>query len=125
MANAGTLLVALLLLRRRPRWDGFLIFVFAAWYGSGRVLEDFFRIDDTVLLGLSGSLLTALTLAVASTTWLVFVRRRQVRGTTAEQLLSPPAGGGDTVRSAAHTSALHARIRLRYADLSLQQKTPI
>src|SRR3546814_16252173 len=49
MANAGTLFVALLLLRRRPRWDGFLIFVSAAWYGTGRFLDDFFLIADTVL----------------------------------------------------------------------------
>lgn len=97
MANAGTLLLALLLLRRRPRWDGFLILVFAAWYGTGRFLEDFFRIDDTVLLGLSGSQLTALALAVASTTWLVFVRRTPGGGTTAERSLSPPAPGGDAV----------------------------
>lgn len=97
MANAGTLLVVLLLLRRRPRWDGFLILVFAAWYGTGRFLEDFFRIDDTVLLGLSGSQLTALALAIASTTWLVFVRRTPGGGSTTEPSLSPPGSGGDTV----------------------------
>ncbi|HEY9558411.1 MAG TPA: prolipoprotein diacylglyceryl transferase family protein [Acidimicrobiales bacterium] len=75
MANAGSLLVALLVLRRRPRWDGFLILVFAAWYGAGRFLEDFFRIDDTVALGLSGSQLSALTLVVVAGGWLAFVRR--------------------------------------------------
>src|SRR3546814_14279668 len=75
MANAGSLLVALLVLRRRPRWDGFLILVFAAWYGAGRFLEDFFRIDDTVALGLSGSQLSALTLVVVAGGWLASVRR--------------------------------------------------
>src|SRR3546814_12110302 len=75
MANAGSLLVALLVLRRRPRWDGFLILVFAAWYGAGRFLEDFFRIDDTVALGLSGSQLSALPLVVVAGGWLAFVRR--------------------------------------------------
>lgn len=75
MANAGSLLIALLVLRRRPRWDGFLILVFAAWYGAGRFLEDFFRIDDTVAVGLSGSQLTALTLVVVAGGWLAFVRR--------------------------------------------------
>src|SRR3546814_6689216 len=38
MANAGTLFVALLLLRRRPRWDGFLIFV-SAEIGSASCRE--------------------------------------------------------------------------------------
>lgn len=75
MVNAGSLLIALLVLRRRPRWDGFLILVFAAWYGAGRFFEDFFRIDDTVVPGLSGSQLTALTLVVLAGGWLAFVRR--------------------------------------------------
>src|SRR3546814_16806861 len=60
MANAGTLLVALLLLRRRPRWEGFLIFVFAAWYGPGRIREDSFRSDANALSGLAGRQLTDL-----------------------------------------------------------------
>src|SRR3546814_4607795 len=75
MASAGILLVVLLVRRRRLRWDGFLILVFAAWYGAGRFLEDFFRIDDTVALGLSGSQLSALTLVVVAGGWLAFVRR--------------------------------------------------
>ncbi|MBA2283140.1 MAG: prolipoprotein diacylglyceryl transferase [Acidimicrobiia bacterium] len=74
MVSASTLLAALLLLRRRSRRDGFLILAFAAWYGTGRFIEDFFRIDDPVAFGLSGSQLTALTLVVAAAGWLV-VRR--------------------------------------------------
>lgn len=73
--NASALLVALLILRRRKRWDGFLIIVAAAWYGAGRFVEDFYRIDDTVAVGLSGSQLTALTLVTVATAWLVIVRR--------------------------------------------------
>lgn len=60
-------------------------------------LEDFFRIDDTVLLGLSGSQLTALTLAVASTAWLVVGRRTPGSSGNAEQPSSPTAPGSDTV----------------------------
>lgn len=75
LVNATALLVALLVLRRRKRWDGFLIIFAAAWYGAGRFVEDFSRIDDTVALGLSGSQLTALTLVTAATAWLVFARR--------------------------------------------------
>ena len=73
--SASLLLVALLVLRRRPRWEGFHIVFFAAWYGAGRFLADFTRIDDEVLLGLSGSQLTALTLTITATSWLVFGRR--------------------------------------------------
>jgi phosphatidylglycerol:prolipoprotein diacylglycerol transferase len=75
LVNASALLVALLILRRRKRWDGFLIILAAAWYGAGRFIEDFYRIDDTVAVGLSGSQLTALTLVTVATAWLVLVRR--------------------------------------------------
>jgi prolipoprotein diacylglyceryltransferase len=73
--SVTALLVVLLLLRRRARWDGFLVSVFAAWYGAGRFVEDFFRIDDNVALGLSGSQLTALTLTTGACLWLVFAHR--------------------------------------------------
>lgn len=75
LVNASALLVALLVLRRRRRWDGFLIIFAAAWYGAGRFVEDFYRIDDVVAIGLSGSQLTALTLFTTATAWLAFVRR--------------------------------------------------
>lgn len=71
MANASLLLLVLLLLRRRKRWDGFLILVAASWYGTGRFVEDFFRVDDEVAIGLSGSQLVAMSLAVGSFVWLV------------------------------------------------------
>jgi hypothetical protein len=41
------------------------------WYGTGRFIEDFFRIDDTVALGLSGSQLTAAALAITAYACLV------------------------------------------------------
>jgi hypothetical protein len=68
------LLVALLLLRRRPRFDGFLIMVFGAWYGAQRILEDFLR-EDVRRLGLTGSQITAIVTVVVCLTWLLFVRR--------------------------------------------------
>jgi phosphatidylglycerol:prolipoprotein diacylglycerol transferase len=76
MVNATLLLVVLLVLRRRRRWDGFLILVAAAWYGLGRFVEDFFRVDEVVALGLSGSQLTALTLVLGSVLWWVISSRR-------------------------------------------------
>jgi phosphatidylglycerol:prolipoprotein diacylglycerol transferase len=53
------LLALLLFLRRTPRWDGFLIVVFGAWYGTGRLIEDFLR-EDVRRFGLTGSQWTAL-----------------------------------------------------------------
>ena len=72
LVSVSLLLGTLLILRRRRRWEGFHIVFFAAWYGAGRFGGDFFRIDDEVLVGLSGSQLTALTLTTAATSWLVF-----------------------------------------------------
>jgi phosphatidylglycerol---prolipoprotein diacylglyceryl transferase len=67
--SASLLLVVLLLLRRRtppgqPHYDGFLTMVFGAWYGAGRFIEDFFRIDVTHGTGLTGSQWTALTVSL-------------------------------------------------------------
>jgi len=59
--SAIFLLVVLLRLRRTVRYDGFLTLVFGAWYGTGRFMEDFFRIDVTHGTGLTGSQWTALT----------------------------------------------------------------
>ncbi|HVT75897.1 MAG TPA: prolipoprotein diacylglyceryl transferase [Acidimicrobiales bacterium] len=55
LVSVSGLLVFLLWLRRRPRRDGFLILTFAAWYGTGRLVEDFFRVDVTHGTGLTGS----------------------------------------------------------------------
>src|SRR5256714_9915391 len=59
--SAILLLILLLRLRRSFRYDGFLTLVFGAWYGAGRFMEDFFRIDETHGTGLTGSQWTALT----------------------------------------------------------------
>ncbi len=55
------LLLVLLRLRKTPRYDGFLTLFFGAWYGTGRFIEDFFRIDETHGTGLTGSQWTAVT----------------------------------------------------------------
>ena len=59
--SASLLLVVLLRLRKTPRYDGFLTLAFGAWYGTGRFIEDFFRIDETHGTGLTGSQWTAVT----------------------------------------------------------------
>jgi phosphatidylglycerol:prolipoprotein diacylglycerol transferase len=74
--SAALLLGVLLWLwRRAGRPDGQLILVAAAWYGTGRFLEDFLRIDDVVALGLSGSQLTAALLVLVALILLVARRR--------------------------------------------------
>jgi phosphatidylglycerol---prolipoprotein diacylglyceryl transferase len=52
---AGALFLFLLWLNRRPRREGVLILTFAIWYGAGRIITDFLRIDKTWLFGLTGS----------------------------------------------------------------------
>lgn len=68
------LLATLLILRRKPRFDGFLIMVFGAWYGTQRIIEDFLR-EDVRRFGLTGSQMTALATVTVTLTWLAFVRR--------------------------------------------------
>lgn len=75
LVSVTVLLGVLLWLRQRARWDGFLILVFAAWYGTARVIEDFFRVDETHGTGLSGSQWTSLFVALASLYVLLIHRR--------------------------------------------------
>ena len=71
----GLVFAALLLLERRPRFDGFFMLSFAVLYGFGRFLTDFAREADKDLLGpLTGSQLTALATIAAVLIW-VAVRR--------------------------------------------------
>ncbi|MGQ0434006.1 MAG: prolipoprotein diacylglyceryl transferase [Microthrixaceae bacterium] len=76
LASVTVLLAVLLVLRRHPlRFDGRLIAVFVAWYGTGRFTEDFFRIDETHGTGLTGSQWSSVA-AVAVATYVLVVRRR-------------------------------------------------
>ena len=59
---------------RSDRYDGFLILVFGAWYGTMRVVEDFLR-EDVRHFGLTGSQWTALA-TVAVCLWALFFLRR-------------------------------------------------
>ncbi|CAN5483938.1 prolipoprotein diacylglyceryl transferase [soil metagenome] len=75
LASVTVLLAMLLVLRRRQRWDGWLIAVFVAWYGTGRFVEDFFRIDETHGTGLTGSQWASI-VAVAIAVFMLVIRRR-------------------------------------------------
>ena len=91
------LLLVLLRIRKashdRPRYDGFQILVFGAFYGVARFIEDFFRIDETHGTGLTGSQWTAVVTTLACTAWLLFVRRTPRRGHWAP-VQSPEAWAG-------------------------------
>jgi len=89
----------LLLLRRQPRWDGFLILTFAGWYGTARVIEDFFRVDVTHGTGLSGSQWTALVVAATSLYVLVVRRRTPGRPTVPEAAAMSGEHLGEDLRS--------------------------
>lgn len=65
------LLGFLLRLRRRPIAAGTLFLAFTAWYGTGRVAEDFLRIDETHGLFLTASQWFAVVAVVTATVLLV------------------------------------------------------
>lgn len=96
------LLAGLLWLRRTPRYDGFLITVFGAWYGAQRILEDFLR-DDTRHFGLTGSQITAIVTVLICLWHLSLVRKTPRWGRweaeTAPATL-PEAGDDDAVGEA-------------------------
>lgn len=78
LASVLALLGLLLWLRRRPLRTGSLFLTFVAWYGTGRVIEDFFRIDETHGLGLTAS--QWFSAAAVVTAIVMLVRRRVVPG---------------------------------------------
>lgn len=95
LVSVAALLAVLLVLRRRQRWDGFLVLVFAAWYGTGRIVEDFFRVDVTHGTGLTGSQWSSV-VVVALSLWVLLVRRRTPRwGNWSSETTDEAAGAGD------------------------------
>jgi phosphatidylglycerol:prolipoprotein diacylglycerol transferase len=68
------LLLALLRLRRKTRYDGFLVLVFGAWYGAMRIVEDFLR-EDVRHFGLTGSQWTAIVTVAICLAALALLRR--------------------------------------------------
>ncbi len=99
----AVLLFVLLWLRRKPRYDGFLILIFATVYGAQRIFEDFLR-DDVRRLGLTGSQITATIFVLVCGWWLLFRRRTPAWGRwdgsdpTGALASAAPAGGGNQSR---------------------------
>lgn len=76
----GIIFAALLLLERRPRFDGFFLAAFAVMYGMARFITDFARAADKDLLGpLTGSQVAAIGAILAVGVWFLVRRpdRRQ------------------------------------------------
>lgn len=88
----GALLVLLLQLRRKPRYDGFLILVFAAVYGAQRIFEDFLR-EDVRRFGLTGSQITSVVLVLVCGGWLLFRRRTPGWGRWDQPAMAGAAAG--------------------------------
>jgi phosphatidylglycerol:prolipoprotein diacylglycerol transferase len=86
------LLTALLWLRRRVRYDGFLITVFAAWYAVQRIIEDFLR-EDVRHFGLTGSQWTSVATVLVCLAHIAFVRRTPRWGRWNERGPRPGADG--------------------------------
>ncbi|MGH9137708.1 MAG: prolipoprotein diacylglyceryl transferase [Acidimicrobiales bacterium] len=85
LAAATAILAVLVVLRRRGvPYHGFLALLFGALYGTARLVEDFFRVDETHGTGLTGSQWTALAVVALSSWWLV-VRRRTPALSSEEQ----------------------------------------
>lgn len=83
-------------LDRRPRREGVLIMTFAIWYGAGRVVTDFLRVDKTYF-GLTGSQLTSIAAIVISLVVLLRYARRPLGGQDQAAAETEPAelGGSD------------------------------
>jgi prolipoprotein diacylglyceryltransferase len=90
----AVLLFALLRLRRTPRYDGYLITLFGAWYGVQRIIEDFLR-DDLRRFGLTGSQITAIITVLLCLWHLTFVRRTPRWGQWDEGAETPPTMAGE------------------------------
>lgn len=97
LVSVLVLLGVLLWLRRRPRRSGSLFLLFVAWYGTGRVVEDFFRIDDTHGLGLTPSQWFALAAVIVAVTLLLQPRRgHREAASVADQSLVDDNGPAST-----------------------------
>ena len=93
------LLALLLRLRKKRRYDGFLIFLFAVWYGSMRIVEDFLR-EDVRHFGLTGSQWSSILIVALCLGALLFLRRTPRWGRWDEPPASPAEPVPDVVPTA-------------------------
>jgi phosphatidylglycerol:prolipoprotein diacylglycerol transferase len=91
------LFVFLWWLNRKPRREGVLIMTFAIWYGTGRVITDFLRVDKTYF-GLTGSQLASIAAILVSLVVLARFARRPLRegDEGKEEAVAVPAGEAES-----------------------------
>jgi phosphatidylglycerol:prolipoprotein diacylglycerol transferase len=91
-------------LNKEPRREGMLIMAFAIWYGTGRVITDFLRVDKT-FIGLTGSQWTCLAAIVLSIITLIRYARNPLPSgaADAESEESPPATEEEELPTTAFT----------------------
>jgi phosphatidylglycerol:prolipoprotein diacylglycerol transferase len=85
-------------LNTKPRREGVLIMAFAIWYGIGRVITDFLRVDKTYF-GLTGSQLASIAAILVSVIVMARFARRPLRKGEEEEEEEPaavPSRRGDT-----------------------------
>ena len=106
---AGLVLAVLLVLERRPRFDGFFLVAFTVLYGAGRFLTDFGRETEALFtipgtaIDITGSQVAVLAAIAAALAWVV-VRRPQQRQPFAwdpPDFEHPWEGGGGLAAGAA------------------------
>jgi phosphatidylglycerol:prolipoprotein diacylglycerol transferase len=102
------LFLFLMWLNQKPRREGMLIMAFAIWYGTGRVITDFLRVDKT-FFGLTGSQWTCLAAIVLSIITLIRYARNPLPAVAPEEVspeeeeeelpttaFTPPSEPGDS-----------------------------
>jgi phosphatidylglycerol---prolipoprotein diacylglyceryl transferase len=84
-------------LNRKPRREGILIMTFAIWYGTGRVITDFLRVDKTYF-GLTGSQLASIAAILISLIVLARFARRPLRegDQGKDEAAAVPAGAAES-----------------------------
>ena len=73
--------------------DAILIIVFAIWYGTARIIEDFLRVDVTHGTGLTGSQWAAAATVLVAAGYLVRITRRH-RVEVGDTVTEPRASSG-------------------------------
>jgi phosphatidylglycerol---prolipoprotein diacylglyceryl transferase len=90
---AMALVLFLVYLNGRARRPGILFFTYAAWYGTGRIVTDFLRVENR-FFGLTGSQWTSIAAVTLSVVVLVRFALKPLPREEAEPVIQEPVAGG-------------------------------
>jgi prolipoprotein diacylglyceryl transferase len=90
---AMALVLFLVYLNGRPRRAGILFFTYAAWYGTGRIITDFLRVENR-FFGLTGSQWTSIVAVALSLGMLIRFALRPLPEEASEPAVEESAAGG-------------------------------